>query len=669
MKTNKPGKQNPLFLYVDKIAFAVLVLAAAYYCYSAVSLPKITWTPEQLRTDADQAQQKIDNSEYRVDLQPANYDKRALDIRAGIPAKYYQTSERWEAPVFREKIMRVAPKTFAVLNLRAVDFVGGIRIQEGQSIFNAGSTTIGSGMSDMGAFDSGMSMMGSGTSTTGGIIESKRWVILTGLIPYEAQLREYIDKYANALHSSPSDYPEYLYLDIERNEIGQNDADGNPIWVSLPVNEQLNEYMKTWAGTSADPVDFQYTLPPAAEGIPPMASRLPPLANRQFSYEVAYPPYIPLLSDSQAGEQELRLKSLHRMQEGQKVMTPDEFFDPETGNIMGIFTSQGAGTGYGGGNSGMTGGGMGTGGGGSRITPMYQGTTGGGMGTGIGTPGRSNMGYSGSSDGMMSGGYGGMGGMSGGMGNTTNQWSILIDVPPSVYIDAPYRLFRYFDFSVEPGKAYQYRVRLALKNPNYMLADRFLDEATAQTKREALTWTPFSLPSGAVSVYSNARILTQDVTAARADRPWQLQSVTVASLVYDEVEKADYIAKNKTAAPGTVLNFPRTSGSLVETQSTTSGGSYGGGSPSDMMGGAGNTQTASTTKKSKTLDHVSGECVLDVVGKRKLMGSNTDHTPAGQVMVMAFDGTLKIQAVKNDKLELDRYEKKETNTMGGMYGM
>ena len=59
----------------------------------------------------------------------------------------------------------------------------------------------------------------------------------------------------------------------------------------------------------------------------------------------------------------------------------------------------------------------------------------------------------------------------------------------------------------------------------------------------------------------------------------------------------------------------------------------------------------------KTLDHVSGECIVDVVGKKKLIGTNADHTPTGQVMMMAFDGTLSIRSVKEDKLQLDRYEK------------
>lgn len=45
----------------------------------------------------------------------------------------------------------------------------------------------------------------------------------------------------------------------------------------------------------------------------------------------------------------------------------------------------------------------------------------------------------------------------------------------------PHRLFRFLDYKVEPGKRYRYRVRLAIRNPNYELPARYLeDPALAQ---------------------------------------------------------------------------------------------------------------------------------------------------------------------------------------------
>jgi hypothetical protein len=89
---------------------------------------------------------------------------------------------------------------------------------------------------------------------------------------------------------------------------------------------------------------------------------------------------------------------------------------------------------------------------------------------------------------------------------------------------------------------------------------------------------------------------------------------------------------------------------------------------SSPMGGVRPTQTASKTT-SKQHDHISGTCVLDVIGRRKLIGSNIEHTPPGRVLFMASDGSIEIQSIKSNKLELDRYEKPAiTSTMDGMTG-
>ena len=48
---------------------------------------------------------------------------------------------------------------------------------------------------------------------------------------------------------------------------------------------------------------------------------------------------------------------------------------------------------------------------------------------------------------------------------------------PAESKDLGFRLFRFFDFNVEPGKQYIYRVRLALRNPNYLQKAAVLKKA------------------------------------------------------------------------------------------------------------------------------------------------------------------------------------------------
>ena len=48
----------------------------------------------------------------------------------------------------------------------------------------------------------------------------------------------------------------------------------------------------------------------------------------------------------------------------------------------------------------------------------------------------------------------------------------------------PYALFRFFDYDVEPGKKYRYRVRLYFKNPNWGLSEDYLDPALVALQKE-----------------------------------------------------------------------------------------------------------------------------------------------------------------------------------------
>jgi len=681
MKTNQPGKQNILLLYVDKIVFGVLVLVSLYYIYSATGLASISWTPVQLTEISNSGQKNIDDSTYRKDLKITEYDVRARDIRSGFKHIYYITPEKWEQAVFPEKIKRGTPKIHSVINLRARSDVGAIRIKEDESMFsNNATTSMGSMGTEMGVFGD-VSGMG-GTQTGGGKLEAEHWVLLTGLIPYEVQLREYVDKFSNAMQSSAKDFPDYLFVEVERNEIGMKNPDGTLVWKPLQVVEEYAMHQLKWVGTSPEPVDLQYILPAR---VIPTSSPLPPLANRVFGQEVAYPPYIPLMSESLKTQWVEQQKVINEMMRNWRPINFEDLQDILKGDSFSMTsTSMGGGSesGFGGGYGGMTGGATG---GANAITGMYNpGGGAGGMGGiggmggdfgGMGGVGRMGGvgGMSGVGGNSGAGGIGGVGDMGGvgGMGGG-DLWRVYTKKSPTVMVEAKYRLFRYFDFTVEPDKSYQYRVRLAVLNPNFRMNDQFLEDETITTKLTPYIYSDFSYPSGPAAVNSNARVLAKSVgNIPPANRAWQPQTVTVSSIVFDSSDNEDYIVKDKTSiTQGTVLNFPKQISQkvseLTSTSSAMSDMTTTGMSPSSA-GGRGTQTVARTT--SKTLDHISGMCVLDVVGKRKLIGSNNEHTPHGQVLVMAFDGTIEIQSVKSNKLELDRYEKPATTAMSGALEM
>jgi len=109
------------------------------------------------------------------------------------------------------------------------------------------------------------------------------------------------------------------------------------------------------------------------------------------------------------------------------------------------------------------------------------------------------------------GGGGGFGGFTTGIpgarpGNTAG-----------VYMGAELLLFRFFDLTVQPGRTYQYRVRLVLTNPNFgkTLADVMEPYMLEGETRE----TPWSKPSEAVEIPSDYDIFLSMIRGGQSVNP------------------------------------------------------------------------------------------------------------------------------------------------------
>jgi hypothetical protein len=75
--------------------------------------------------------------------------------------------------------------------------------------------------------------------------------------------------------------------------------------------------------------------------------------------------------------------------------------------------------------------------------------------------------------------------------------------------DLGFRLFRFFDFSVEPGKRYMYRVCLALRNPNYRVKASVLKKAELADK--PFLPSAWSEPSPIIPVPRDTHVLVNAV--------------------------------------------------------------------------------------------------------------------------------------------------------------
>ncbi len=124
----------------------------------------------------------------------------------------------------------------------------------------------------------------------------QRWVVVTGLVPYEEQLAEYKSKFQNAGTQTEHDAPEYVGFLVQRGEIPP--GGGEPKW-ETPLTFCGSAFFVTqfqkFEGNGAEVVD-------AAQILPSLTSPLPPLTGGEWGDEAACPPEIKVLSPDDRGQ-------------------------------------------------------------------------------------------------------------------------------------------------------------------------------------------------------------------------------------------------------------------------------------------------------------------------------------------------------------------------------
>lgn len=355
-------------------------------------------------------------------------------------------------------------------------------------------------------------------------LEGRYWVCLVGAIPYAAQFQDYQKTFRDSTYPDKSrNVPQYVRPDIERAEVV---AGEEPQWKSLDV-AQAWEDMRTWAAEYPDVVP--------AEFVEVISERLPPLIGADLDPGEVSHPKVPLLSAVRAEEE--RQAALRR----QEVKKPDRpnkrgTAQPADGRTGGRGRMGGYG-GMGGGYGGMAGG-MG------------------GMAGGMGGMGGMAGGYGGMAGGMggMAGGYGGMGGMAGGYGGMGGGYGGMPGMQSATDVrqgarPPEWKLFRFFDFGVEPGKTYQYRVKLVFFNPNFDVPIRYLEDyADRDGEYREAAW---SEPSPPVMVRHGSRMLAGPLRQEAGGEP----TVELAVKQFNQ-EEASEARKFWPARRGTVLNQP-----------------------------------------------------------------------------------------------------------------
>ena len=602
-----------LFLNIEKILFAVVLVVALWLGVTGMSgYTPLSWQPDALSQAADQADKHIreinlDPQKYNENLFISPYDQKAEWIKVGIKQTSYLTDNKWEPTLFPDKVRRGEPKIFPVVKLRAEPGCGAIAVRDTRRTTQGMSGGPGA-MSMSGPSDTagGAGYGAGGTVKT----EGKRWIIVTGLIPIQDQLKEYMDTYYDAMYTDPTrDTPRFITNVVERCEFDPTLGE-NQKWVEIDTTIQYQKDLREWSGIGGEQVDRSFIAPQPPNTVP-MAYHLPPLGQRLFGDEVAYPPYIPLLMDSLVetiGKQE----DIRRELTNFRPVPRDELLKLQL-----------------------------------KTTPR------GGAGNTGGTPGGpGSSSYGGSPSADMGGSYGSS--PAGGMGGVTRG---IVGNRPEIRYEPPkivdHYLFRYFDFDVEEDKTYQYRVKLILMNPNINLHPKVLEKEEYSTKTHLES--DFSAPSHPVTAGRLARILLTRTISSGLQKPWEEPKAVVMPIRFEMEDAIEWVASETDISllPGQVANFKGKSCYNPAPQRLNLAGPGSGPGPSSSPGRSG----AATRPKAetKTLDMISDVCLIDVYGGYQLDGAKV--TSPGKVLLMDTGGGIVVKDVIRDNSEVVKYQK------------
>lgn len=376
------------------------------------------------------------------------------------------------------------------------------------------------------------------------------YCLVTALVPANAQQEAFMRAFASSGLQTQADIPLWSDYRIERAEVPAGTAaDAELNWARLDLNK-VAKSAEEWNGIQLEiaPPDLQLDpsqIVPMDENalqVVPYVFPLPRLAGDPWGTESLHPWVVEQLRKRQIEQEKWEALALEEAEQASKT------------NILGGPGAGGPGAGMG---SGMMPPGMGRGmmppGGSRGMMPpggaMGRGA-GGGDSEGSSMEGGGSRGMrlppSGMSSRMGSGGMmppgmgagGMMGGSEGGMG-------MEMKLPE-------YRMFRFVDTTVEPGKTYRYRVQISVRNPNYGLPAQYLSQADLADK--PILAAKKSEPSPLAHVPDKTGLLVRALRRGEARKSKTGYEVLVLA---ENPETGNYSLKSLMTELGAFANFDK----------------------------------------------------------------------------------------------------------------
>lgn len=582
------GLKRLLLAHCEKVAAVGLVGAAAYIAYSSMGIESEDRVPSELAqqvsttktTYAEFSWSETSPEDVRV-ANPVPAPK--LD---NLPTEAYVEKSMLSRPVVPPTVDRPDPKLIAALDVRGTAMTGifafeSEEIRQERKLEAARRQQEEQQKREKQSGRAAPSLLGAGAEGRGGPTdardskEKRRPVpgrirqegiatqgdelfetLSVACVLAEAPILEQLKFYKEALdqargYDPGADVPSYIGLFAERAEVRSGSDDEELNWEPVTfgsvtsdergkplLSQRVRDKMvEDWVRGGAPLVDqrYEHAL---------LTMELPPLVGQTWGPEVVHPD-APLQVETDAAEAAEAAED-----------DPEEEADTEdqplfAGAEGGPGRRGGAGRGGYGGEGGFGGG--------------YGGE--GGYGGGYGGEGGYGGGYGGG-EGGYGGGYGGEGGYGGGYGGGeggygggSSRRSLAADRP--IDPDVPFLMVRFWDFTVQPGREYRYRIKLVLRDVNYRqpsstLSPEVAARLEAQDKRER-GWraTEWSEPSSIISVPMAGDVFVASAKPASTGKANSEGSVEllVQSFSLDEDRRAIKAELKEEFVLGSVMNM------------------------------------------------------------------------------------------------------------------
>ncbi len=482
-----------------------MIVVLVYVAWSSVGREPFDLTPEQLIKTAGEAQDMIERTQSDCLLPGANrnppkpmrqatlYSEVAKKIRQDILEDKYLLKTDLDRPPI--DLPHLRPPLTALT-------VEGVRGSGGHGAVRSLATAVGN------AFAENRGMTGT------------RWVVLTGLIPLQKQLDEALDAYRETLppFDPVRDIPQIVWFQVERAEVGAKADLDHLEWSPVSVKKAWAFYNR-FQGSHREVVSENYMY--NTKDLP-LVFPLPPTGDDHiWGDEVVHLPEIPAIANRQE-DQIVKPRFLN--QPGQRSKPkPHRPVDVETAKPeanepdVPDLPPDNSGTGEGP-NPPVPGG---------PVAPPIPGKPFVGP-----IPGGANAGGRTTFVPLGGGGPKRIGMIPGGGGDSDQA--------------SPVKLFRFFDFTVQPGKQYRYRVQLWWTNPNCAIPRQYL--VNPDDAKESYVKTEWSAPSESVGVPRDARILAGEVIKQHPER-------CKAGIAYFDIASGSEAFETLEVERGQWLNF------------------------------------------------------------------------------------------------------------------